>query len=515
MERRTGSVAASDGGGIVLYFQETPLILDQSQPLPASPSRTDWWRKPAYAVLFAAYFFLVSWDTLKAPFAPDDMMNIWGYWHPSPWRLLVSQVMLWHGYSRPVGGLFYVPIFLASGLNPVPYHAVLLLLLLAGAYLMYRFARVLGCAELPAAIVALIACYHGGLNNLYYNSAFVFDALCGLFYFAAFVYYAHIRSSGSLLSRGQTVAFLGLYVCALNSKEMAVTMPAVLLTYEWLYHAPPRLPWKNLVKWLRGPGSVLCWSALIDLVFIYGNRIGPNGLMKSSAYRPVFSRQRIVDFQGAYVGDIFYHLPRFGWLATLLIWLAVTYLVWRRKRPLLRFCWFYVLLTPLPIEFLEERDRACLYVCLAGWAVLAATLFTDWLAIATRVVAAEPLFRRLGPRRVRVMLAAAGMVLLALGSWRFKQTEIQPAIPRVGGPTTEVLAEFRKMNPAVRPGAEVVFLDDPWQGESFDMAFIAELWFKDRRTGVFLNRKSHLSPEEIAKADAVFTWLNEKLVRVR
>jgi len=490
------------------------VILDHSEPRPAPPPRTHWWRKPAYGVLFTAYFFLVSWDSLKAPFAPDDMMNIWGYWHPPPWQLLSSQFMLWHGYSRPMAGLFYVPIFLAFGLNPVPYHAVLLLLLLAGAYLMYRFARVLGSGELPAAIVALIACYHGGLGNLYYNSTFVFDALCGLFYFAAFVYYAGIRSSGSLLSRGQAAAFLGIYLCALNSKEMAVTMPVVLLTYEWLYHAPPPWPWKALAKWLRGPGSVLCWSALMNLVFIYGTRFGPNGLMKSSAYRTVFSRAQMVDFQERYIGDIFYHPLRFEWLATLLIWLAVTYLVWRRKRPVLRFCWFYVLLTPLPIEFLQGRDQACLYVCLAGWAVLAATLFTDWLASATRVVAAEPLFRRLESRRVRAMLAAAGMILFALESWRFKQRKVEPAIPHLGGLTTGVLAEFRAMNPHVRPGATVVFLDDPWKG-GFDMAFIAELWFRDRQTGVLLNRLSHLPPEEIAKADAVFTWRDGKLIRVR
>jgi hypothetical protein len=490
-----------------------------TQPLPAPPPGAHRWRKPACAVLFAAYFFLVSWDGLKAPFAVDEIAAIWWFWHPSPWRLLYSQFMLWHGYLRPMGGLFYVPIFLTFGLNPVPYHVVLLLLLLAGAYLMYRFARVLGLGELPAAIVALIACYHGGLSNLHFNSVFVFDALCGVFYFGAFVYYARIRSSGSLLSRGQTVAFLGLYLCALNSKEMAVTMPVILLAYEWLFHAPPPLQWKALAKWLRGPGSVLCWSALMNLVFIYGKRFGPDGLMNgsagSSAYRPVFSLARIVDFQERYIGDIFYHLPRFEWLATLLIWLAVTYLVWRRKRPLLRFCWFYILVTPLPIEFLEGRDQACLYVCLAGWAVLAATLFTDWLSSATRVVAAEPLFRRLEPGRVRSMLAAAGMILLALGSWRFKQTEVQPAIPYLGGQTAEVLAEFRKANPSVRPGATVVFLDDPLHNVGFDTAFIGELWFRDRKTRVLLNQVSHLAPEDIAKADALFTWRDGKLIRVR
>jgi hypothetical protein len=155
-----------------------------------------------------------------------------------------------------------------------------------------------------------------------------------------------------------------------------------------------------------------------------------------------------------------------------------------------------------------------LYVCLAGWAVLAATLFTDWLASATRVVAAEPLFRRLGPRRVCAVLAAAGMILFARESWHLKQKEVAPAIPHLGEQTAEVLAEFRKMNPSVRPGATVMFLDDPWRG-GFDMSFIAELWFRNRQTRVLLDQVSHFPPEEIAKADAVFTWRDGKLIRVR
>jgi hypothetical protein len=146
--------------------------------------------------------------------------------------------------------------------------------------------------------------------------------------------------------------------------------------------------------------------------------------------------------------------------------------------------------------------------------VLAATLFTDWLASEARVLTAEPLFRRLEPRRVRAVLAAAGMILFALGSWRFKQTEIAPAIPHLGEQTAEVLAEFRAVNPRVRPGATVVFLDDPWRG-GFDMSFIAELWFRNRQTQVLLDQVSHHPPEEIAKADAVFTWRDGKLIRVR
>jgi hypothetical protein len=484
---------------------------------PAPERGVSRWKKLAVAAAFVAYFFLVSWDAVKAQFAPDEMFAIWWYWHPSPWRLLYSQFMIWHGYLRPVGGLFYLPIYLVYGLNPVPYHVVLLLLLVTGAFLMYRFARALGCAELPAAMVALIACYHGGLGNLYYNSVFVFDVLVGIFYFGALAYYARIRASGSLLSRGQTVVFLGLFLCALNAKEMAVTMPVILVAYELLFH-PPEWRWKNLLPWLRGPGLVICWAGLMNLAFIYGKRFGPDGLMNgpSTAYKPVLSLDRIVDFQQRYIGDIFYHLPRFGSLGTVLIWLVVTWLVWRRNRPLLRFCWIYVLVTPLPVEFIEGRDQACLYVCLAGWAVMAATLLTDWIwKTAPRAVAADPDCRRLGVGRVSALMAAASMLVFAFVNWQFKKNEIGDDMPLLGQQTSEVLAQFRAMNPSVPPGSTVVFLDDPWHNHGYDMAFIAELWFRDRQTRVLLNQASPVPPEEMAKAAAVFTWQEGKLIRVR
>ena len=47
------------------------------------------------------------------------------------------------------------------------------------------------------------------------------------------------------------------------------------------------------------------------------------------------------------------------------------------------------------------------------------------------------------------------------------------------------------------------------------MAFIAELWFRDRQGRVFLNRKTPLTAGEIAKADAVFDWREGRLIRVR
>ncbi|MGD0869435.1 MAG: hypothetical protein ABSB88_07790 [Bryobacteraceae bacterium] len=478
-----------------------------------TPAPSGHWRKSLCALLFVAYFFLVSWDTLKAQFSPDEMMNIWSYWSPSPWRLLESQFMIWRGSFRPAGGLFYLPLYQVFGLTPVAYHAALLVLLLVGAYQMYRLSRALGTGEVASAMVALIACYHGGLSNLYYNSVFVFDVLCGIFFFATLAYYVRIRSSGRILSGGQTAAFLALYLCTLNSKEMGATLPAVLLAYEWLFHGPPGFAWKRFAAWLRGEGRGVFWAGLLDAVFIYGKRFGADGLMKQAAYRPVISRERFLDFQARYIGDIFYHLPRFGWSATLIIWAAVTYLAWRRKNRLLRFCWWYIVLTPLPLAFLDGRDQACLYVTLAGWAVLAGTLFESWLPALARVVAAEALFRRMEFGHVRTLVAAAVMMAMALTSWSYKKNEVEPGNLTIAPLTTEVLAQFRAVNPQVPPGSNVIFLTDPFH--SYDMAFIAQLWFGDRATRVRLNRETPLSDGEIAAADAVFTWQEGKLIRVR
>lgn len=478
-----------------------------------APAPSGHWRKPVCALLFAAYFFLVSWDTLKAQFSDDEMLAIWTYWSPSPWRLLESQFMIWRGYFRPMGGLFFMPLYHVFDLNPVGYHAVLLVLLLVGAYLMYRLSRALGSGQVACAMVALIACYHGGLNNLYYNSVFVFDVLCGIFFFATLAYYVRIRSSGRLLGAGQTAVFLILYLCTLNSKEMGVTMPAVLLAYEFLCCGAPGLQWRKFVQWLRGPGRMIFFAGVLDLVFIYGKRFGQYGLMKDPSYAPVISWDRFLDFQERYIGDIFYHLPRFGWIATLIIWAAVTYLAWRRKNQLLRFCWWYMVLTPLPLAFLIGRDQACLYVPLAGWAVLAGTLFESWLPALTRVAAAEPAFRGMQPGRVRTVVATAVMVVMALASWSYKKTEIEPGNLTIAPLTAAVIAQFRVVNPQVHPGSKVVFLEDPFN--SFDMAMIAELWFGDRRTRVRLNQKTPLPAGEIAAADAVFTWQQGKLIRVK
>src|SRR5674476_1201411 len=153
-----------------------------------------------------------------------------------------------------MAGLFYAPPLKRFGLNPIPDHAGMLAILLGNLYLMYRFARRIGCGELQAALATLIVAYHAGLSMLFYSTAFIYDVLCFSFYMGAFLCYARVRAGGRLLRGRETALVMGLYLGALNSKEMALTLPIVLLAYEWFYHASPTRRPRELVAWLRGAG---------------------------------------------------------------------------------------------------------------------------------------------------------------------------------------------------------------------------------------------------------------------
>jgi hypothetical protein len=477
--------------------------------VPGSPDAV---RTSAFGLFLAAWFLYFSRGAAGVHFAPDDMMNIDSfYWSPGPWRLFDSQFLIWRGYYRPMGGLFYLPILSVWGLNPVPYHVALSLVLLVNVYLVYRLARVLGAGEWAAFLAALVACYHAGLGNLYYNTAFVYDAMCGGFFLAVLVYYCGIRGRDLLLSLRQKAIFAALLVCALNSKEMALTMPGVLLAYEWIYHWPRGGDRMTAQAWLRGPGMVPLIAALLTLLDLYGKIFGYDALTGQEGYHPIFSAKRFLDFQKTFLGDAaFLHVGGGGILA---FWLVVSYLAWRPgARPVLRFCWAWLVLTPIPIEFLPGKSQGCLYIPMLGLAMFAGVIFEDLAGAMAGVLASEPLFRRAGRSALTSVLIAAAIYFWGRENRSRQQLFVKPVMAALGAQTWEVIQQFSALNPHVRPGSHVVFLSDPFT--EWDMLFIADLWFRDRSVTVHLHRLTPLPPPELVRAGALFDYRDGKLLRV-
>jgi hypothetical protein len=484
-----------------------------SASIPRKQPPGGWWRF-GLAVFLAGYFLCFNWGSLRVHFALDDLGNIGHYYNYSPWQLVLSNFLPWRGDSRPLGGLFYIPIYHFAGLNPLPYQAVLLLLLLAAVYWAYRFAKLLGAGEVAAALVALVLCYHGGIANLYYNAAFVFDVLCCLFYLACFAYYLRIRNQGRLLGPGETAAFLALFLCALNSKEMAVSVPVMLLVYEWIYHPPVKRRPVELWAWVRGPARVALIAAALDVVDIYPKVFGPAAMAHAEGYHPVFSLARIRDFQRLSLQDLFFswHWTP-GWGEILALWAAMAFLAWRRAgRPVLRFLFWYLVVVPLPIEFLIGKSQACIVLPMVGGAAFVAVVFVD----AVEGVAFLTKGFRFPPARRR--LVAGAMVASAVFLWAREQRTLRLDIGKapmttLGFETWDLIQQLRASGFHPRPGSRLAFLDDPLH--TGDMYYLAQLWVHDRSVTVHAWCQGPLTPQELAQTDYLFTFENRKLIRVK
>ena len=166
-------------------------------------------------------------------------------------------------------------------------------------------------------------------------------------------------------------------------------------------------------------------------------------------------------------------------------------------------------------DFTELATRlyfcaACLYIPLAGWAVFATVVLTDVAAAVARFLAQEPLFRRAGYSALFAAIVCVSFFFWAQENDYLKRTFVRGAMAVLGKQTAEVLGQMRALNPRVKPGSHVVFLNDPFDG--WDMSFIAELWFRDRSLHFHLQRKTPLTPEELARM-TVFDFQNGRMVQ--
>ena len=462
-------------------------------------------KKLAFALLILAYFLYFNWEGVWAHFTADDMMNIDQYWRLGSGRLLLEQFMPWRGPYRPMAGLFYMPIFHAYGLNPVPYHAVLLALLTFNLYLMYRFARRVGAGELQAGIATLIVAYHAGLSMLYYSTAFIYDVLCFTFYMAAFVCYARVRAQGRALRAGECALVLGLYLCALNSKEMALTLPVTFLIYELFCASRKGLR-------LTSVALPIVLAGVLNVVYIYGKVFGPTPLLNANGYHPVYTVHQFFAAHRVYMDELFLSWGSFTWRSVVAVWLLLIYLAWRRPSPALRFCCVFLMITPLPIVFLEGRSAACLYIPLAGWAVFAAVVLTDVARAAANFLANEPLFHRLGRSGLLAAVLVASLFLWAKQNDDRRREFVRAAMADVGRLTWQTIEQLRVLHPHLEPHSQAVFLHDPFV--DWDMAFIADLWFDDLTLQFHIQRLTPISEEEQRKMH-VFDFQDGRLVQLR
>ena len=441
-------------------------------------------RNAIFATLtIAGIFFGFAGDGLRAYFTPDEMMNFYGAW----FRPLVES-------RRPVGDLIYRGVFAFAGLNPVPFRVVCYALLAANLVLLYLLCRRLSGSAEVAALACLLGAYHAHLADLYYSSDTLYDLLYFFFYFSALLLYIVVRRRGWYWQ----IPILGLYLLALGSKEMAVTLPVFLVLYDLIYD-PPARNWKSAAGWLGGEFKRLWLFAVPAIALILLKTVGPRKVIGNSDFLPHFSWEFLINNWKHYTYDLFYGAILFTPARVVLLWamlLAIPLLL--RKRDLL-FAAALILIGILPVALIAERGFYAIYLILPGWYLFAAETL-----IATR--------DRLLPAGIATRPAVL-FVLVALWlipvHWREKpkgKTWVAEAHESVRG-TLEPLRRF-----SFPRGGKALILNDPFPKDDHILTFMFRLTFRDEDIQVKRARAPFAAPPgEIY--DRVFTYTNWLLTK--
>lgn len=398
-------------------------------------NRRDVLTRAAAVTAILGVFFAFAGDGLGGYFAPDEMMNLYRAWFPSLGELLHN--------DRPFGALVLRAMFGAFRLHPLPYRLLCFGLILANLALLYRFCKLATGSAAAAALACLLGAYHAHLADLYYASATIYDLLCCFFFFAVLTWYMAVR-----FTPVQTGCAVLLYVCALGSKEMAVTLPVFLWAYDALYRKT------------KIPRSAFFWISLpMTLAFMAYKTIGPGRMTLNPEYQPHFSLRVFLGAWKHYLADLFYGAVRFNdfKVAALLLGLLAVALLLRRRELLLAWC--VIVIGALPVLFIVPRGFFAIYLTLPGWYLYAAAL---------------------APRRIHPSVVFAAVALILIPLHRHEKPLGNSWVPGAFAQTRPMIEQLAARYPKLPRGAKVLFLTDPWEPHDYLPYFLFALQYNDK-----------------------------------
>jgi hypothetical protein len=186
-------------------------------------------------IAIAAIFLWFARPGLAYYFDTDDITNLGRACSQPLHKLLLDTLPIFGSPTRALGQMTYRGLFALADLHPLPYHLFCLTLLATNIYLLYRLAFALTESKAAAMLAALIGCFHSRMESLYSSIGNIFDIGCCTFFLLTMLYYLHSRQNGGNPGVKNLIILAALYLCALNFKEMAATLPAVLVCYELIY----------------------------------------------------------------------------------------------------------------------------------------------------------------------------------------------------------------------------------------------------------------------------------------
>jgi hypothetical protein len=350
----------------------------------------------------------------------------------------------------------------------------------------------------------LLAAYHTSFAHLYFDTGFIYDVFCYCFYFTTLLVYLRRRQANRFPGWGTTAACCVLYICALDSKEMALTLPVFLLAYECLHHPPRALG--DLVRWLRDEGRGTLTLGAVTLIFLAGRALGPGSLIAQAAYRPKIRPAQFMLTSRVFLQELFLQRVHFTSVRILVLWSVLLAIAWASCSRTLRFAWLFLMLAPIPVAFILPRGAPQYYVALFGWALYGAAALEGargWLARRTH-------FNVPGA-------AVFGAVMLMLypfykaGGW-----SNVTSVAIEGETMRRAAGQLQELRPCLRPKARLYFFNDPVEPQWDNLVYLVHLSYRDRTLVVDRFKRAGHRPDdhELATYDAVFDYKGGRFIEL-
>jgi hypothetical protein len=436
------------------------------------------WVIAASVLALVVYFAIASYDGLHAYFTGDDggnLMKMHQYFRYSFPEVISSALRVVSGSYRPLGGVYYFIFYGIFGFHPLPFRIFCLLVAMANVVLAFTLMRRLSGSLTASMTGAVLMVHHPAMLELLYSSGTIYEILCFFFYFLAIYFYFTWREEGQLsgqpvLSWRRVLAIAALTGGALDSKEMAMTLPAALLLLELIYFCPVPWSWRAALRQSRG---VLA-SAALTVPTIAVKVLTKNPLSDDTRYRS-HSLNATVDAMRGY-----HHFLLSGLLSSeglpalklVLLWIGMLVIAIKARSRPMQFGLGFLIVALMPVCLIFPRGGYMAYIPLMGWALYVGCLFelvTDELLQALCVIRFKSLVK------LAAFVAAAAAIIAAhadriapyAGYFREHQHQMRGMIERL-----------RTLHPKLPHGSSILLVDDP-EGPGFEMLFLAQLAYHD------------------------------------
>jgi len=370
--------------------------------------------RPAAAIaILVVVGALVYFNSLSNGFVFDDFavivenksLNRPGFDFGSFFNRSYFKIAAGEASYRPMATLSYYIIHKAAGLNPFYYHLASVVLHILNTLLVYWTALLILKNPSAALIAGLLFACHPAQTEAVDCIAYNEDLLTCLFFLPAFIFYLKATPEDSaktafMFYAGSLVFFL----LGLLSKEMAITLPAVLLLYDLTLRDRDRNSLspavilktvKNRIGLYAGYAAVGMFYLMLRFVLLTGpaKEAKPyyGSLVERILYLPdhIFSFIKLAVFPlGLNAGYVFSYPSGFFSISNLVGFIAVVglaaasiYIHKLSRQSFFCLWWFLITLFPVYniIQIFNPFAERYLYIPLIGFCMLAAHIFDGQL----------------------------------------------------------------------------------------------------------------------------------------